>query len=89
LTLVPVFEQTLGLTPHSHCFLTTLWNKNGHPTAAYMLNRWIVLPICWFAVVGFNCATIYVLKKEARFLLLSAQRLQLRLLLVTISFCVL
>ena len=89
LTLVPVFEQTLGLSPHSHCFLTTLWKKDGHPTAAYMLNRWIVLPICWFAVVGFNCATIYVLKKEARFLPLSAQRLQLRLLLVTISFCVL
>jgi hypothetical protein len=88
-TMVPVFERTLGLTPHSHCFLTTFWKKDGHPTAGYMLDRWVLLPICWFAVAGFNCATIYVLKKEARFLPLSAQRLQLRLLLVTISFCVL
>lgn len=89
LTFVPIFEKTLGLTPHSHCFLTTFWQKDGHPTAAYMLDRWILLPICWFAVVGFNCSTIYVLKKEARHLPLSARRLQLRLLLVTISFCVL
>lgn len=89
LTLVPILERTIDLTPHSHCFLTTFWKKDGHPTAAFMLDRWVVLPICWFAVAGFNLSTIYVLKREAQHLPVSVYRLELRLLLVTISFCVL
>lgn len=88
LALVPAFEKSVGLTPHSHCFLHTFW-KAESPTLAFIIDRWIVLPICWFFVAIFNIWTVHVLRKEARHLPVSAQRLQTRLLLVTFAFCLL
>lgn len=89
LTLIPAFEGTVGLTRHSHCFLTTFWKKDGDAALAFLLDRWLLLPICWVLVAYFNISTIFILRKDERPLPMSSRRLQLRLWLVTFSFCVL
>lgn len=87
LTAVPVAQRSIGLTPHANCFLSSLYLRHHKPSLSFVLDRWIVLPICWLVVLLFNSWSIYVLRTETRYL--SAKRLQTRLLLVTISFSVL
>lgn len=74
----------------SDCFVRKSWWGPHQPTTGVMLDRMILLPLSWLAILVFNVWSIIHLRGETgRFLTLtSIKRLQLRLVLITVTFIV-
>lgn len=89
LTLVPVINGNLGLWPNSDCFVRQSWKTPHEPMLGVLLNRMVVLPVCWLVVVILNCSTVRYLRREPLQYygaVHSIKRLQVRLVLITTVF---
>lgn len=76
-----IYNKNMGLWPHSDCFVRESWWGPGRPATSIMLDRMILMPLCWLAILIFNGWTIIHLRGETRRILrsLSVKRLQMRL----------
>lgn len=91
ITAVPIAQDELGYWPHSDCFVRRSWKARHEPTLGILLNRMIVLPLCWLLVVVLNCSTVYYLRKEFSQQyspVHSIKRLQVQLVFITTVFAV-
>lgn len=81
--------QTIHKT-HSDCFVRKSWWGPHTLATGVMLDRMILMPLCWLAILVFNAWTVVYLRGETgRFMALtSVKRLQLRLVLITAAFIV-
>lgn len=80
IVVVSIYNRNLGLWPHSDCFVRQSWYGR-KPATNLLLDRMILMPLCWFAILVFNGWTIIHLRGEARRILrsTSVKRLQMRL----------
>jgi hypothetical protein len=89
MTTLPIVHKNLGLWPHSDCFIQQSWKTPHEPMLGILLNRMIILPLCWLVVVALNCSTVYYLRRESLQQyggVHSIKRLQVRLVLITTVF---
>lgn len=89
MTTVPVVHSNLGLWPHSDCFIRRSWKTSHEPMLGVLLDRMVILPLCWLVVVVLNCSTVHFLRKESLQQyggVHSIMRLQMRLVLITTVF---
>jgi len=88
---VPIVHSNLGLWPHSDCFVRQSWKTSREPMLGVLLDRMIILPLCWFIMVVYNCSTVdYSRRKSLQQYggVHSIKRLQVRLVLITTVFAV-
>jgi hypothetical protein len=88
LTILPIYHKNFGLWPHSDCFVRESWWGPHKPATGVMIDRMILLPLSWLAILVFNTWTVIHLRGEMqRFLVLtSVRRLQMRLVVITAAF---
>lgn len=87
-TAVPILNHNLGLWSESECFVRRAWSGPNTPAPGLLIDRMVLLPGFWLAILVFNFSTVRRLRAETQrfYAVSSVKRLQLRLVLITFAF---